>query len=301
VIIDELRFEWQGLKISCATFNGRSVIASGGAPFVIVPYHGEWPTFKDGLNPQCGGLPFLSLIPTAPNARQNNLPPNSTATNDNEFHAQNNPHGAVVVEKHGKGWIEPEHLAIWAKFQCGNYRYIHRWVFHADGSVHVEVGLGGNLGSWGPQLEHIHHFYFRLDLDIDSAGDNQVQRLNPGGWGLNQDAWLPINTETTNTVNPAGYTKWKIVNKTAKPNGQLPCGYQKHVRVAPIEVTGILPRVVASVVLSLLHSLRFLIRSRASLHFEILALRHQLALVNRSGRPRLRLTAADRMLWACLS
>jgi Copper amine oxidase, enzyme domain len=211
----------EGLKIAGATFNGRSVIASGGAPFVIVPYHGESPTFKDGLNPQCGGLPYLALIPTAPNVHQNSLPPNNTATNDNEFHAQNNPRGAVVVEKHGKGWIEPEHLVVWAKFQCGNYQYVHRWVFHADGSVHVEVGLGGKLGSWGPQLGHIHHFYFRLDLDIDGAGNNQAQRLHHGGWGLNQDAWLSILTETTNTANPAGYTKWKVVNKAAKPNGQF--------------------------------------------------------------------------------
>ena len=37
------------------------------------------------------------------------------------------------------------------------------------------------------------------------------------------------------------------------------------------------------------------------LHLEIIALRHQLAVVNRSRRPRLRLTRVDRMLWAWLS
>jgi hypothetical protein len=51
-------------------------------------------------------------------------------------------------------------------------------------------------------------------------------------------------------------------------------------------------------VVSLLHSLRFMVRSRAALHLEIIALRHQLAVVNRSRRPRLRFTSADRMLWA---
>jgi putative transposase len=56
-----------------------------------------------------------------------------------------------------------------------------------------------------------------------------------------------------------------------------------------------------SVVASLLHSFRLLVRSRASLHLEILALRHQLAVVRRSRRPRLRFTAADRILWAWLS
>jgi hypothetical protein len=58
---------------------------------------------------------------------------------------------------------------------------------------------------------------------------------------------------------------------------------------------------VASVVVSLLHCLRFLVRSRTSLRLEIIALRHQLAVVNRSRRPRLRFTAADRRLWLWLS
>ena len=57
----------------------------------------------------------------------------------------------------------------------------------------------------------------------------------------------------------------------------------------------------ASVVVSLLYSLRFLVRSRASLHLEILALRHQLAVVNRSRRPRVRFTTVDRLLWAWLT
>ncbi|HEX2459726.1 MAG TPA: helix-turn-helix domain-containing protein, partial [Vicinamibacterales bacterium] len=57
----------------------------------------------------------------------------------------------------------------------------------------------------------------------------------------------------------------------------------------------------ASVLVSLLHSLRFLVRSRAALHLEIIALRHQLGVVNRSRRGRLRFTSADRIFWAWLS
>jgi putative transposase len=56
-----------------------------------------------------------------------------------------------------------------------------------------------------------------------------------------------------------------------------------------------------SVVASLLHSLRFSVRSRAALHLEIVALRHQLVVAGRSRRPRLRFTALDRVLWAWLS
>ena len=79
-----------------------------------------------------------------------------------------------------------------------------------------------------------------------------------------------------------------------------PVATENFVYVASIEVVGVLryPAVVASIVVSLLHSLRFLLRSRALLHLEIIALRHQLAVVNRSRRPRPRFTAADRRLWA---
>ena len=56
-----------------------------------------------------------------------------------------------------------------------------------------------------------------------------------------------------------------------------------------------------SVVVSFLYSLRLLVRSRAALHLETLALRHQLAIANRSRRPRLRFTTVDRLLWAWLS
>ena len=56
-----------------------------------------------------------------------------------------------------------------------------------------------------------------------------------------------------------------------------------------------------SVLVSLVLALRSAARSRTALHLEILALRHQVAVLNRSRSPRLRLTVADRALWAWLS
>ena len=56
-----------------------------------------------------------------------------------------------------------------------------------------------------------------------------------------------------------------------------------------------------AVLVSLLFTLQSTGRSRAALHLEIITLRHQLAVVNRSRRPRLRLTAVDRLLWAWLA
>jgi hypothetical protein len=56
-----------------------------------------------------------------------------------------------------------------------------------------------------------------------------------------------------------------------------------------------------SVLLSLLMALRTWARSRAALQLEVLALRHQLQVLQRSRPRRLRLATADRLLWALLS
>jgi putative transposase len=56
-----------------------------------------------------------------------------------------------------------------------------------------------------------------------------------------------------------------------------------------------------SVLASLLLTLRTWARSRAALQLEVLALRHQLQVLQRTRPPRLRLTKADRWLWMRLS
>jgi transposase InsO family protein len=56
-----------------------------------------------------------------------------------------------------------------------------------------------------------------------------------------------------------------------------------------------------SVLISVLLSVRSVVRSRAALHLEILALRHQLQVLERRRRRRVRLSGADRLLWAWFS
>ena len=56
-----------------------------------------------------------------------------------------------------------------------------------------------------------------------------------------------------------------------------------------------------AVLISFLLTLRGLVRSRVALHVEVLALRHQLQVLQRSRPRRLRLMKADRWLWTWLS
>jgi hypothetical protein len=52
---------------------------------------------------------------------------------------------------------------------------------------------------------------------------------------------------------------------------------------------------------TLLATLSSIFRSRAALGLEILALRHQIGVLQRSARKRPKLTSGDRLLWICLS
>src|SRR5262245_32399253 len=56
-----------------------------------------------------------------------------------------------------------------------------------------------------------------------------------------------------------------------------------------------------SVLISLLSMVPGVVRSRAALHLEVLVLRHQLQVLQRSRPRRLRLTKMDRWLWVWLS
>ena len=56
-----------------------------------------------------------------------------------------------------------------------------------------------------------------------------------------------------------------------------------------------------SVLISVLAALQGVVRSRMALHFEVLALRHQLQVPQRSQPRRLHVARADRWLWAWLS
>src|SRR5260370_1023286 len=84
-----------GLVLSNARLHTTPVLYRGTQPFVLVPYHGDSPHFKDGLNNQ--GAPFTPVLPTSANSPVGSSTP--PAGNDNAWDPIPNPTGAVVLEK----------------------------------------------------------------------------------------------------------------------------------------------------------------------------------------------------------
>jgi Cu2+-containing amine oxidase len=190
-----------------------------------VPYHrpvAEPPppehTYKDGLNYQCGGAPFTALRHNAPNsiAPWGNSTYNAAVDTD-----------AVVVEVEPAGDFGPATLQITAKFQCGWYQYVHRWEFDGEGSIHAALGMGGALNPFAKDKAHVHHMYFRIDLDIDGYGTDVFEVFDhssfndPGG-----DGWKTMSAQGRFVANPPTARKFRVRDLTSSSQLGALRGYE---------------------------------------------------------------------------
>lgn len=203
-----------GLEVWWADFKGRRVLWRGTQPFAIVPYHrpvSEPPppehTYKDGLNQQCGGAPFRALKHTAPNS----IVPWQNSAYDAVADTE-----AVVVNVEPADDFGPATLRIVAKFQCGWYQYVHRWEFDSEGVIHAALGMGGALNPFAKKKAHVHHMYFRIDLDIDGYGTDVFEVFDhssfndPGG-----DGWATMSAQGKFVANPPTARKFRVRDLTS--------------------------------------------------------------------------------------
>ena len=211
-----------GLEIWFADFQGKRVMWRGTQPFAIVPYHRPIAdpqppefTYKDGINPQWGGVAFTALQHNAPNAWTHG---GSDAAVDTD---------AVVVDIEPASDFGPAHLVVSAKFQCGWYQYVHSWEFDSDGNIHPRLAMGGQLNPNDPSKAHLHHMYFRIDLDIDGFPSDVFEVFNhnqfndPGG-----DDWKSVANQGKLFADPAKSRKWRVRDAVSKNSLGQHRGYE---------------------------------------------------------------------------
>lgn len=220
-----------GLEVWWADFMGKRVLWKGSQPFAIVPYHHplkpfpngaiEPPppefTFKDGLGPKCTGAPFTALKHWSPNARNGSV---WNAKNDLE---------AVRIDSEPQTSFDPASLTISAKFQCGWYQYVHRWEFNDYGEIHADLGMGGELHPVNPDKAHVHHMYFRVDLDIDGFSSDVFEVFTHHGYDDNAlaDEWTVQPNQGKHQLDPKTSRKFRIRDLLSTVGaGVPPRGYE---------------------------------------------------------------------------
>jgi hypothetical protein len=222
-----------GLEVWWADFKGKRVLWKGSQPFAIVPYHHplkpfppptstiEPPppefTFKDGLGAACKGAPFTALKHWSPNAR-----------NGSKWNAKDDLE-AVRVDTEAETSFDPAELVISAKFQCGWYQYVHRWEFNSYGEIHADLGMGGELHPVNQDKAHVHHMYFRVDLDIDGWSSDVFEVFAHKGFDdtASGDEWKGQNNQGKQLLDPKSARKFRIRDLTSTTGpGKPPRGYE---------------------------------------------------------------------------
>jgi hypothetical protein len=203
------QLDGSGLEVWFADYHGKRVLWKGSQPLAIVPYHNPCPfpgpphfSFKDGINPQCKGAGFKAIKSNAPNSSA----PSGVTTWDASVDTD-----AVVVTNEPQTGFAPASLAITAKFQCGWYQYVHSWEFDGDGNIHPRVAMGGALNPYAKGNAHVHHMYFRIDLDIDGFPSDVFEVFDhksfndPGG-----DEWKTVSSQSKLLGDPSRARKWRV-------------------------------------------------------------------------------------------
>lgn len=165
---DDLRV--QGVEVNRAFFHGDSVVWKMGVPFSLTQYErplGPGP-FKDVLGrPHDAGRNGYGNGPML-------IDPDACPRFLGQGELLND--GRLCVEY--RGGVEPA-MALWARYDVFNYRFIQGWQFDARGHMEPFLRLGGLLiedaeaGEWGQ--DHMHHVYWRIDFDIAADGNDRFQ------------------------------------------------------------------------------------------------------------------------------
>jgi primary-amine oxidase len=148
-----------------------------------------------------------------------------------------------IAWKHGGEARRARDLVLGFVSQVGNYDYGFDWIFHQDGTLEVRVALTGIMavkavadGRDDPYSHmvdrnlvaphHQHFFTFRLDLDVDGAGNRVVElnstpspagKNNPyGGAFTMHETPLRSEREAQRNLNLATSRRWVILNPGAK-------------------------------------------------------------------------------------
>ena len=121
-------------------------------------------------------------------------------------------------------------VVYFAVLDAGNYNYIMEWTFRDDGTILARAG------STGPQLSsrfgvgHMHSFTWRLDVDLNGAGDDSVyftrhvENLTPPSTAMD-DLFL-IQIEGSRVWNPERFHTLEIFDRTLQNEHGRPTSYE---------------------------------------------------------------------------
>jgi hypothetical protein len=114
-------------------------------------------------------------------------------------------------------WLDGDDLVLVSQLAAGWHRYVCEWRLAADGTIRPRMGFAAvrNPRTASP---HTHHVYWRLDFDVVTADQNQLQEHNDPTLPGQLARWHTIRYETRRVRAPERQRQWRV--KTVRsPHG----------------------------------------------------------------------------------
>ncbi len=107
-------------------------------------------------------------------------------------------------------YVAGQEVVLVNELQAGWYRYVSEWRLHANGTIRPRFGFDATCNSCVCDRHH-HHVYWRLDFDIQSAGNNLIREFNdpPVISGTN---WHTKSYETMRLRSPSHKRRWRVLH-----------------------------------------------------------------------------------------
>jgi len=185
-----------GVELRHVTYRGRLVLWQAHVPILNVLYD-NGVTFRDWQNQE---TPFLAngFDPVGPGWRVCTSPPATILESGTDA---GNFQGVAL-------WYEDGELRIVSEVQAGWYRYMSDWRLRDDGTIAPRFGFAGTRN---PRtcMRHQHHVYWRLDFDIEGAGNDVVEQRGLIFPGL--PPWWRLVRETKRTRSLFA-RRWRVLD-----------------------------------------------------------------------------------------
>ncbi len=189
---------------------------------LFVPYHGGSPRYLDvGYN--FGWVPLDGTDCPAP-----------TGVVLGASQVCKQVHDRGLAWKHDGQKRRGEELVLFSVLAAANYNYIIEWTFRDDGIMTARVGATGIPAG---TTTHMHGPLWRLDLDLNGAGSDQVMMMThaeSGAQGV--DSHTPIVTEGGMPWSATGFRSWDITDATLRNTNGKPSAWHLMPQVTGIPV-----------------------------------------------------------------
>lgn len=195
-----------GIELRYVDYRGKRVLYQAHVPILNILYDpsgpgGCGPTYRDWQNGetcfQANGVDVATGFRLCPTPAQTIL---DSGVDGGNFR------GVAL-------YVQGDEVVLVSQMQAGWYRYITEWRLAADGTIRPRFGFSATDNGCTCHL-HTHHVYWRLDFDIETAGNNLVEEFNNPPL-FPPHHWHKKRYEIRRQRDIARHRRWRVTNATS--------------------------------------------------------------------------------------